>query len=842
MRCPKCNYRSSSEGLIFCPACGFRFNPNCQLALVIDNSVYTRIFKLDKPYPQSVVMQVDSHDPLHPVAVEPNTGGALSTMRFDFNEQFGEGFHTVKVADKLRAELLLRDSPVQFIQASLPALRVSPLVLPGNGLLHVSVSKARPEIEDIMVLYYSINKCSPVRFGPAANGDYEILLKDWQRFGVDFEESDFFRTRVDFYFRFWDELELQHLTSASVSFVNRIRLREISYHAPGLEPHRIGITDKYGTEPVVDAKMPLEIYTYQNPILEGNWQRDKRYLKISETWKDLLNQADGDQVPWESFEVSLEHGHPGLDITWVRLKTHSPVDSILRINEAKKPGVFDVHLVLSIPDVICPEGKAVFHIPARINVIDSWTEPLGLGLDFGTSRTMVSLLHRNNFNHKIAGLDIDNYGEEYEHKLAKSIIPQKKEDYYDGRVGIIYPYICTNLDVPLRAYIKRELPGILRSDMESLAVLRETFEAIFETLMRRVMEYVLQTEHLIPRVTDICLGSPTVFSNNIIQQYREFLRNVCQFTLMQTDPSFEVTVWDEVWAAFYHICSNFQFDPGYYLVWDMGGGTTDTVLVDQTKPDTMPIVGFNSDFFGGKDINEQIRRILEDAGASDLDSLTEDRIDMFKINALMNGEGSFHGVSNQDISRALIQYASAKVGSIAGGLVDSMKRLGARPEKINLLPSGGGSLLKFTGETQEVITLGDVIKSELEKLLPGTSINLFDLQNNPRGYNIDPKACTCLGLSSLANNQDRQGRINRLLGFTGRCRFTIVHRDIYGVSQTVMHVGDEVYSDPLDWKDTTNMYLLFGGNNTDEKINIPIVYATREAWESFRVSLVAGEL
>lgn len=864
MVCPKCSYQSSTEGIIFCPACGFRFNPNCEIALVHENSVYTRIFKLDKPYPQSITMQIDGKEPLHPTPIEPNTGGQLVTMRFDFKDTIEEGFHSVRVRDTLRAKMLLNDSPVQFLTVRLPSFRVNPTILLTNGLLKISVSNIDPELSRILVFYYSINDSSPKRIGFMENGEHEFMLTDWQSYGVEFEKSDFFRTKLKIYYRFWDELDLQPLTNAPLSFVNRVRLNEISYHGPGLEPQSIKIDDKFGQESAITTKEPLMLYTYQNPVLETNWQRDKRYLKIREAWKDLLNPESGEEVPWESFEVSVEHNHDNLDIAWIRLQKHNPLDSILRINEAKNPGVHNVDLVLGIPDASYPDGKAVFRIPARIQVINEWTQPYGLGLDFGTSRTMVSLLHKNKFDHKVVGLEIDNFGLEYEDKLAQSIIPQNKEDYEDAQIGTIYSYICTELDLPMTFYIKRELPGILRSDMESLAELRETFEAIFETLLRRVTEYTLQTEQLIPKVTDICLGCPTVFSDNIIQQYRDFLRNVCRFTPIQTDPGFEVTVWDEVWAAFNNINTVLRPEPGYYLVWDMGGGTTDTVLVDQTTPGRMPIVGFNSDFFGGKDINEQIKKIWEESigqkqdqltsahGSMSpsteesirqkLDQLTEDRIDTFKINVLSTGEGDLDGVDVMEINKSLKERTSKKIGDIASGLINCMKRMGAQPDEITLLSVGGGSLLKFADEDQGILTLGDLIKTEIEKLLPETRIKLLDLQNEGKAYSVDPKACTCLGLSSLANVEQYQGEINRLDGLFGHCRFTIVHRDIFGVSRTVMKLGDDVYLDPLEWKETTNMYLLFGGSNTDERINVPIVYATREDWEKFRTALRNGEV
>lgn len=852
MRCSHCSYESS-DNTPYCPSCGKRVNASCEIAVVDGSRVCVRIMVPRCDYPQTISMAVDGLEALAPIEFDEDQSGGLQTLGFDFPGPVTAGYHNTLVYDKLHPfQKILDETPVNYVNLTQPTIDLDKYVFINDGKLRLQLCNMPPELESILTLHYSVNRRQPKPAGLAQAGGFEIIISDWRDLGVVFDNTDQFETSLELFYQLWDSPEIKPFYSNHVFFVNRFRLVELSYLCPGLAPQTAALKDKYASEVYTDNLQPINLATYLNPFLNRNWQKDKRYFKISEGFHDLLDVAgDAGRKP-EIFAVDLDYDKSALDLRVCRIEKFDTGDIILQIDTAKTLGLHRVDMILSIGDVHYPQGRFVARIPIHISVVDEWTNVLGLGLDFGTSRTMASIFNGDDNLHEVVGLDLKNYGTSLEQKMALSVIPRDRNDYHDQDLGLIYPYICSDIkpdpsnwqnDYGLKLYVKRDISRIMRNNKEITDQIRETVESMFEALVGRIMEYVLQTKMKIPSVGDICLGCPTVFDDSTIMQYRDFLKNVCLASLMQPSPDFNVTVWDEVWAAFYYINSEYGLEPGYYVIWDTGGGTTDVVMVhlDEKGAGSMPIIGYNSDFLGGKDVNEELRRILTEYKAKDLDNIAESVIESLKTSMSNAPKGKFRDVPHKDLSSALQVFMGEKIRQIAAGLVDSVRRLGNTPSRLTILPIGGGAHMKFIGPAEDLVSLGEIIQEELGKLMPNTEIVVHSMHNSHQDREINRKACTSLGLSALSGNPNYKGRINRLPGLTGKCRYTIIRRDVLGRSETVLNIGDPLNPAALIWLESTNMFLVFGGSNTDENINIPIIYGNPAAWEGFLSHLFTSD-
>lgn len=844
IKCSNCSYESP-DNTLYCPSCGQRINASCEIAVVDGSKVYVRILVPQCDYAQTISMLVDGLEAIAPVEFDEDQEGGLQTLEFDFPGPVTAGFHNLRIYDKLRPfKNILDETPVNCVNLTEPTINLGKYVFINDGKLLLQICNLPRELEDILTLHYSVNRRQPKPAGQAKAGEFEITISNWRDLGVVFENTDQFETSLELFYQLWDSPEIKPFYSNHVFLVNRFRLTEMSYFCPGQQAKKIAISDIYGRDHTVDNTQLIELYTYLNPLLNRYWQKDKRYFRIVEDSKDLIPLTRSLGLESEIFSVDLDYDRENLDLKVARIEKFDTGDIILQIDAAKTLGRHRVDMVLSIGDVHYPQGRFVARIPLHITVTDQWTHEMGLGLDFGTSRTMASIFNDKDNLHEVVGLDLKNFGDSYEQKMAMSVIPIERNDYHDQSLGLIYPYICSDIkpkpkgkngEYGLKLYVKRDISKIMRNNKEITDQIRETVESMFEALVGRVVEYVLQTQKKIPRVEDICLGCPTVFDDSTIMQYRDFLKNVCLASLIQPSPDFNVTVWDEVWAAFYYINSEYSLEPGYYVIWDTGGGTTDVVMVhlDNKGSGSMPIMGFNSDFLGGKDVNGELRRILKEHKVDDVDSIGESDIESLKINMSNAPKGIFREVPHKDLSAALQVFMGEKISQIASGLVQSMRRLGDKPDKITLLPIGGGAHLKFFGAQSSLRSLGDVIQEELRRLLPDTEILIHSMHNSHQDREINRKACTSLGLSALSGNPYFKGRINRLPGLTGKCRYTIIRRDVLGRSEAVLNIGDPLDPAALKWQESTIMFLVFGGSNTDESINIPIIYGNPAAWEGF---------
>lgn len=843
MRCSRCAYETPDKQ-IYCPSCGLRINESCKIAVIDGSKVWIRVDMPACDYLQKIVMEIDDGPASQPVELASGFIGGIRSFCFAYDRPRQEGTYKIRIYDQIRPfQVFIDELPVPFVQLVTPSIDLDKYLMINDGKLKIEVTCVSAELAGVINLYYGINQRAAVNAGPIVNGKTELLVSGWHNLGVSFEKSDLFETSLDLFYQLWDDTELRKFYSNNLFLVNRYRLKEISYVAPGLAPIRIETNDSFSAPTVHLTPIPIELYTYPNPHLNREWQKDKRYFKIKESFNELLNIAASSKREPELFKTELDYDRVALDLSVKRIEKLRTGDLILQINSAVE-GRHRIDLVLSIGDINWPGGRFEVRLPIYLNVVTKYTSPLGLGFDFGTSRTMASVFYDDDNLHEVLGLDLDQYGDDLDDKMAMSVIPENKEIYQDTELGLLYPYICAKIEAGLKLYIKREIPKIMRNSRETTIPLREAIEFMFETLIGRITEHILQTRHCVPHISDICLGCPTIFDDSTIAQYAGFLKNVCLASPIQLSPQVSITVWDEVWAAFYHINSTYHLPPGHYLIWDMGGGTTDVVLVELKEDNggSIPIRGFNSDCFGGKDVNEQLRRQILDASQKEPSDVGESDIESFKLNMAADPKAKLRSVSRLELCNGLRPFIEQRVGQIALGLTESMRRLGDIPSRITLIPIGGSSHLQLTGPNNSQSTLGDIIQRELEKLLPSTEIVIHKMQSPADARTMNRKACTSMGLSELTCNEAHRGVINRLPGLEGKCRFTIVRRNTAGSSEIVLRIGDPLDRDALHWLDSTVMFLVFGGSSIDENCNMPLIYGSRDGWEGFLANLFSPTL